>query len=341
MVVHGHEDLALARLHHDRLAVQTAHHVERALRLAAKRQLQHVFADAALDDAAQFVLHLEVAVRGAQPADALVRTAVVVVLDPKPQPFPCLLETVELGTGEELAEKRLPKPLDLAEGHGVMRTALEVMNAVLLQLFFEPRGTAPVGKLPPVVGQHLTRNAKLAHAATIDLQHMLGGLTAEQVAAGQETAVIVHVADHVGVLAAQAKREDVGLPHLVRCGTLEEAGFARVALGLGLRLLDQIMLVQRLAHRVRAGRQEQHAFEHLRDALRSEPGALLLDLDYLVFDRCRNATLTGLARFGLERCLTVLAVGTCPFVDGMRGASHLVRHQFGSVSFFDVELNCA
>jgi len=61
----------------------------------------------------------------------LVRPLVVVVLHPEPHPLARGLEAVELGAHQELLPDRLPEPFDLAQGHGMMRPALDVMNPIL------------------------------------------------------------------------------------------------------------------------------------------------------------------------------------------------------------------
>jgi len=55
--------------------------------------------------------------------------------------------------------------------------------------------------------------------------------------------VIIEKADEVGVLAPQTEGKDIGLPHLVGSGALEEARFGRIALGFALRLLEQLLLM--------------------------------------------------------------------------------------------------
>jgi hypothetical protein len=55
--------------------------------------------------------------------------------------------------------------------------------------------------------------------------------------------VIVDKADEVGILASQPEGEDIGLPHLVGRGALEEARLGRITPRLGARLLEQLLLV--------------------------------------------------------------------------------------------------
>jgi hypothetical protein len=55
--------------------------------------------------------------------------------------------------------------------------------------------------------------------------------------------VIIEKADEIGVLASQPEGKDIGLPHLVGGGPLEEAWLGRIALGLALGLLEQLLLM--------------------------------------------------------------------------------------------------
>jgi hypothetical protein len=81
------------------------------------------------------------------------RPLVVVVLHPQPDPLARRLETVELGSHQELFPDRLPEPLDLAQRHGMMRPAFDVMNPVLAQLPFKARGPSPTGILAALIGE--------------------------------------------------------------------------------------------------------------------------------------------------------------------------------------------
>jgi hypothetical protein len=55
--------------------------------------------------------------------------------------------------------------------------------------------------------------------------------------------VIVDKTDEVGVLASQPEGEDIGLPHLVGSGPLEETWLGRITLRLASRSLEQLLLV--------------------------------------------------------------------------------------------------
>jgi hypothetical protein len=50
--------------------------------------------------------------------------------------------------------------------------------------------------------------------------------------------VVIQKGDEVGVLASQPESEDIGLPHLVGRGALEEARPGGITLGFAARLLE-------------------------------------------------------------------------------------------------------
>jgi hypothetical protein len=250
-------EFALFGPENDGLSLHAADHVEGSLGLPAQGHLQHVVLDARLDGLAQLGGDLKVAVRRTQAFDALVGPLVVVVLDPEPDPFPGRLEALKLSAGEELAPDRFPEALDLAQGHGMVRPGFDMMGPVLLHLGLEAGGPAPVDELSPVVGQHLLGRLELPGRHPENLQHILGGVAAEEVRADQEPGVIVHEADQVGIPAAQPEGEDVRLPHLVGRGPLEKAGPGEVAPRPG-RALYQPLFAERSSDRLRTGRQEKH-----------------------------------------------------------------------------------
>ncbi len=127
-----HLHLAFLGADHHRLLAEPADHVKGLLGLTAQRQLLDVVSDAALDHSAQFFRDGEEPVGREQPLQRLVRTFVVVVFDPQPHPFAGLLETVKLRPHQKVLPDRLPEPLDLAQRHGVMGRAADVVDAVFL-----------------------------------------------------------------------------------------------------------------------------------------------------------------------------------------------------------------
>jgi len=230
--------LALLGPNHHRLLAQPAHHVERTARLPSQRQFQHVVLQAALDDLPQLLGDGKEAIGGTQPLQGLVGPPVVVVLHPEPHPLAGRLEAVELRARQELLPDRLPEALDLAERHGVVGPALQVVHPVLLELGLEAGGAPPAGKLPALVGEQLLRDAVFRHGPAVDFEDVLRGLAAEDVEPHDVAGVIIEEADQIGVLAAQAEGKDVGLPQLIGRGALEEARLGGIPLGLGARLLE-------------------------------------------------------------------------------------------------------
>jgi hypothetical protein len=225
------------------LLAHPPHHVERTARLPPQRQFQHVLLNAVLDDLPQFLGDGKEPIGRTQPLQGLVRPLVVVVLHPPPHPLAGGLEAIELRSHQELLPDRLPVPFDLAQGHGMVRPALDVVDPILAQLRLETRRAAPTAVLAALIREHFFGHAVLRHRRAVHLQYVLCRLAAKHVQSHHVAGVIIEKADEVGVLASQTEGKDIGLPHLVGSGPLEEARFGWIALGLGLRFLEQLLLV--------------------------------------------------------------------------------------------------
>jgi hypothetical protein len=215
---------------HDRLAVHPPDHVEGGLGFAAQGQLQKVLLNALLDGAAELRLDLEEAVRRAETFNALMRPLVVIVFDPEFDPLASGVETVELGADQEVLPDRGPEAFDLAEGHGMLRAGFEMRHAILFEFGLETADAPPGGVLAAVIGEHLLGRLELAHRDAVHLDHCGRRGTAEQIRADDEPRVIIHEGDEVSVPPAQAEGEDVGLPHLIGRGPLEETRAGEITL---------------------------------------------------------------------------------------------------------------
>jgi len=295
----GEFEFALLGAEHDGLAVHAADHVEGGLRFAAQRQLQKVLLNAGFKGLAQLGLNGEEAVRGTDPVETLMRSPMVVILDPEFDPFPGVLEAGELGADEKVLPERGPEAFDLAQRHGMVRAGFDVGHAILLQLGFEAAGAAPGGVLTAIVGEHLAGRLKLAHGDAIDLDGGLGGGTAEQVGADDIAGMIIEEGDEIGVPPTEPEGEDIRLPHLIGCGPLEEAGTGQVLALLARGWGHEVRFLQALAHGGGAGGQTEPAAQQLRDAGATEGGVLLLERHDLVRDgrgQFRTAA-TGVGRF--------------------------------------------
>jgi len=208
---------------HDRLALHAADHIKRSLGLAAQRHLEQVLRDAGFHGFAQFGLDLEEAIGRTKSFDALMGTLVVVILNPEPDAITRGLEALELSAIKELLPDGGPEALDLAQGHRMVRSGLEVGHAIFLEFGFETRSPAPGGVLPAIIGEHLLGRLKLTDTLAIDFDDGVSGGTAEEIRGGDKTRIIVEERNEIGVAAAQPEGENIRLPHLVGSSALEEA----------------------------------------------------------------------------------------------------------------------
>ena len=111
-----------------------------------------------------------------QAANALMRSFVVIIFDPKGGSLHGLLEAVELGAKQKLVLDAFPESLDLTQSHGMVGTRSNVLYPVLFHLPLKPGLAPPVGVLPPVVGKHLTGHTVFSDPPTVGLQDMFCSL---------------------------------------------------------------------------------------------------------------------------------------------------------------------
>jgi hypothetical protein len=125
------------------------------------------------------------------------RTLEVVVLHEQCDAPLAVLEVGKHGTRQQLFPQCLPEALDLAAGLRMMRPALDVPDAMALELGLELGGTTPAGVLPALIGQDLARCAVLGNATRQRLQHQAAALVMRQRQTHQITRVIVQERRHV------------------------------------------------------------------------------------------------------------------------------------------------
>jgi hypothetical protein len=169
LAIDEHLHLPLLGTDDHRLLAHPPHHVEGTARLPSQRHFQHIVLNAALDDLAQFLGNGKEAVGRTQPLQGLMGPPMVVVLHPQPNPFTGRLEAVKLGALQELLPDGLPEAFDLAQGHGMMRPAFNVVYPILAQLRLETGGPAPTRELAALVGEHLFGHAVLGHRSAVHL----------------------------------------------------------------------------------------------------------------------------------------------------------------------------
>jgi hypothetical protein len=337
-----HLHLALFGPDDHRLLAHPAHHIEGTLRFASQGQLERVLLNAPLNDLPQLLGNRKEAVGGTEALQRLVRPLVVVMLHPQPDPLPRRLKTVELRSYQELFPDGFPESLDLAQRHGVMGPALDVMDPILAQLRLEARSSPPTGILASLIGEHLFGHARFGHRRAIDLQNVLGRLAAKDVRSHQVAGEIVHEPDEVGVLAAQAEGEDVGLPQLVGRRALKEARLGGIAPRFGLPLLQQLLLMQRAANCFPAHRQKQCPSQEVTDLLNAQIGMTTLKFDDFSLDRRRHLgpVADGTSGMGLEAGFALLAVNPHPLAQRAQAHAHFAGHLPDGKAFFQTKLNC-
>jgi hypothetical protein len=339
LAVNEHPDFALLGPDHHRLAAHAPHHVEGVHRPAAQGEFERILLKPLLDCLLQLVGDLEEPVRGTKPPDPLMGPLVVVILDPQGGALHRLLEAVKLRSLQELPQQRLPEPLDLAEGHRVVRPGPDMFDAVFLQLLLEAGLAPPVGVLPPVVGQHLLGNPVLANPAAVGLKHVFSRLAAVQPQRGDVAAVVVDEADQVGVVATEADGQYVGLPELVRTGPLEETRLRWILLRLDRGLFHQALRGKCLVNRGRTGAHQKKPLEKIADAPRAVLGMLPLDFHRLLANLLGHPALPADGPLGFKPHGPVKPKGLHPALDRMGADPKLLDQQFAAVPLLQVKLD--
>jgi hypothetical protein len=224
VVVHADTHAALRGGDAQVAVAQATHEVKGLARRLLPRQTQRVLLHVLLDGRLHLRRRLEKPVGRYQSRDPPVRTLKVVGVHEKTHPLAQVIEIRKHRPGQKLVPQRLPKPLDLPQRHRVLGPTSDVADPLTLQDPLEARLPAPGRVLAAVVGQELLRPAVLGYRTLQRFQHELGTLVVGQRPAHHEPRAVVHEARQVhSLVAAQQKREDVRLPHLVGTGPLEAA----------------------------------------------------------------------------------------------------------------------
>jgi hypothetical protein len=309
-------DLEPGRACRDRqpLIAELSDDVERLARRLLEREPQLVRRHGALDLGTYVRGGAEEAVRGDKSVERLMRPLEVVVADEVFESALGVVDVREYGAAEKLVPQRLPESLDLAERLRVLRSTADVVDASSREQFLEFGLAAPHRVLPAVVGEHLGRVAVRGDAALERLHHQRRLLVMSKRVPDDEAAVVIHEHAHVQPLcASQPKREDVRLPQLVRCGTLEAARLV-LPLRRRLRCLDKTLVVQDAPDDLFGHAERLEAREHVADPSRAPVLVFTLERDDLFArSRARCHTLGArLPAFGLEPSDTLCAKRSRP-----------------------------
>ena len=257
LIVHLHLDLALFSADHNTLIPHAAYHIKRLPGLASQGQLQSVFFHPLLQGLFKGGVYLEEPICRAKPADTLMRAFVVVIFDPERDPACSVLVAGELGPLQKLGQNALPESLYLTQRHGMVGTRPDMLDPVFFKFLFKPGGASPIGILAAVVGEHLFGHAVFAHGPAIGLDHILGRLAAVKSQTGNVAAIIIQIANEIGVLTVQAEGQDIALPQLVGSGPLEETRLGGILLRLSFHRLGESLVPQCPLHRGGARRHKE------------------------------------------------------------------------------------
>ena len=201
---------------------ESADEVKRLPRRLLVRKSNRVVGDVFLDGRADVRRCAEEAVGGHEPFERLVGTLEVVGVDEELHPTVTVGEVGKDRPREKLVPERLPETLYLAESLRVLRATLDVADAVQVQLALEVGLATPRRVLTPLVGEDFARLTPGRDSALECFDDEVRALMVRNVVRDDEARMVVHEGRHVETLvAAEQKREDVGLPKLVGLGTLE------------------------------------------------------------------------------------------------------------------------
>jgi hypothetical protein len=255
---------------------QSTHEIERLARLLLQREPKRIVLDVLLDGGAYMCRRAEVAVRRHHALDALMRPLEVVAIDEEPEPPRTVREVRKDRAREKLFPQRLPESLDLAERLRMLRPTLDVPDPLTTQLLLEVSLAAPRRVLAPLVRQDLFGRTVIGDPARQRLHHQHRPLMVSEGVRHDEARVVIHEGRQVQALVAtQQKREDVGLPKLVRSRSFEAARQMLPRPRRRKRLGDEAFFMQNPAHLRLAHSERFEARQHVANASRPVLGVLL------------------------------------------------------------------
>jgi hypothetical protein len=256
------------------------------------------------------------------------RPFTVIVFNPVCEPLLGLLERVELGPGQELLFERLPQTFDLPQRLRMLGTGEDVVNVVFGQFLLELGLPAPIGVLPPVVGQQFLRNPVGSDGPPIGLDDVFRALAPIEPQSCYEPRIVIDEPDDIDGLVLQSEHRDVALPELIGLAVFEAPVGQRLRLVLALfgRRFQALGLDVR-PHRGRTRPHAEQPPQHLRDP----PGApqRVLDLQFRdLFDHgSGQAALARACLLILQTSRAARLVKTNPSAYRTVGGAYFLRHQ--------------
>ena len=267
LIPDSHAQRRRARADRKRPVSQLTCQVERLHRRLLAREAQRVLGHLRLDRCAHGGSGSKEPIRRCEPFEFLMGALEVVVLDEQPHPPLAVLEVGEHRPRQQLFPQRLPEPLDLPAGLGMVRPALHMLDAVALKLRLELRAPTPRGVLAALIGQDLPRRSVLGDAAAEGFEHQHASLVVRDRHTHQVARVIIQERRHIQPLVpSQQERKDVRLPQLVRLRPLEVLHHRLAPYSTRRPLRLDPLALQDPAHRRRRHPDPQEPPHHISDA---------------------------------------------------------------------------
>jgi hypothetical protein len=194
---------------------ESSNQVKRLLRRPLVSETNRVVDDVLLDRFTHLRCRAKETISRHETIERLMRALKVVVMNEEADPLLAIGKVIEHCSRQEFVPQRFPETLDLPERHRMLRPALDMLDAVLLQRRFEFSFAAPRCVLSTVVRQQLFWRTVLGDPSLERFHNEAALLMVRHHVGHHEPRMIVHEADEVEALVLpQKEREDVRLPHL-------------------------------------------------------------------------------------------------------------------------------